>query len=108
FQFNAGAGGPPHAQAEFEIDAAQFGGSATGGKPAELDEGEWKFVARVPKEKREIFLPKEHVSREAVVHVVKKPLRVLLFAGGPSHDYQFVRTLFVREVDQHRAELSVC
>jgi hypothetical protein len=108
FQFNAGAGGPPHAQSEFEIDAAQFGGPAIPGKPAELEEGEWKFVARVPKDKREIFMQKEHLSSEAIVHVVKKPLRVLLFAGGPSHDYQFVRNLFVREVDLHRAELSVC
>src|SRR5207244_11512723 len=78
------------------------------GKPAELEEGEWKLVARVPEDKREVFLEKEHLSRETIVHVVKKPLRVLLFAGGPSHDYQFVRSLFVREVDQHRAELSIC
>jgi hypothetical protein len=108
FKFNSGAGGPPHAQVEFEIDAAQFGSPGTTGKPSELEEGEWKFVARVPKDKREVFLPKEHVSREASVHVVKKPLRILLFAGGPSHDYQFVRSLLVREVDQHRAELSIC
>jgi hypothetical protein len=107
FNFNAGAGGPPHAQVEFEIDAAQFG-NAPAGQPAELEEGEWKFLARVPKDKREVFLAKEHLSREANVQVVKKPLRILLFAGGPSHDYQFVRSLFVREVDQHRAELSIC
>jgi hypothetical protein len=108
FKFNTGAGGPPHAQVEFEIDAAQFGSSTTPGKPAELEEGEWKFVARVPKDKREIFLQKEHQSRVARVQVVQKPLRVLLFAGGPTHDYQFVRSMFVREVDQHRAELSIC
>lgn len=108
FKFNAGAGGPPHAQVAFELDAAQFGGATTPGKPPELEEGEWKFIARVPKDKREVFLPKEHLSRVARVQVVKKPLRVLLFAGGPTHDYQFVRSMFVREVDQHRAELSVC
>ena len=108
FKFNAGAGGPPHAQVEFEIDAALFGSSTTPGKLPELEEGEWKFLARVPKDKREVFLQKEHQSREAHVQVVKKPLRVLLFAGGPTHDYQFVRSMFVREVDQHRAELSIC
>src|SRR5205814_2688761 len=86
-------------------DAAQFGDAT---KSSELQEGEWKFRARVPKDKREVFLEKEHLSREANVQVVKKPLRVLLFAGGPGHDYQFVRSLFVREVDRHRAELSVC
>src|SRR5260370_280963 len=108
FKFNAGAGGPPHAQSEFEIDAAEFGGPATAGKPAELEEGEWKFVARVAKDKREIFMQKEHLSSEALVHVVKKQIRVLLFAGGPSHDYQFVRNLLVRAVDLQRVELSVC
>jgi hypothetical protein len=116
FKFNAGSGGPPHAQIEFEIDAVEFGApsggsdvsrAASGGKP-ELAEGEWKFQARVPKDKREIFLGKEHASPKAIVRVVKKPLRVLLFAGAPSHDYQFVRNLLVREVDQRRAELSIC
>jgi hypothetical protein len=108
FKFNAGSGGPPHAQIEFEIDAAEFGASAKPGAKPELAEGEWKFQARVPKEKREIFLDKEHTSAKAVVRVVKKPLRVLIFTGAGSHDYQFVRNLFVREVDQRRAELSVC
>src|SRR5262249_33298391 len=38
----------------------------------------------------------------------KKPLRVLLFAGAAGKDYQFVRSLFVRETDARRAEVSVC
>jgi len=37
-----------------------------------------------------------------------KPLRVLIFAGGPSHEFQLVRRLFVREVACKRAELSIC
>ena len=49
----------------------------------------------------------EHMSDPATVRIVKRPLRVLLFAGGPSHEYQFVSTLFVREVDKSRAELSI-
>jgi hypothetical protein len=108
FRFSAGSGGLPHAQVEFEIDAAQLGAApGPSGKP-ELEEGEWAFAARVPRDRREIFLPKEHVTDAAKVHVLKKPLRVLLFAGAPTHDYQFVRNLFVREVDKHRAELSIC
>jgi hypothetical protein len=87
-------GEPPHAQVEFEIDKPQI-------------EGEWKLVARVPKDRREVYLPKEHVTDAVSVNVVKKPLRVLLFAGAPTHDYQFVRNLFVRETDRHRAELSI-
>jgi hypothetical protein len=88
-------GEPPHAQVEFEIDKPEL-------------EGEWKLVAKVPADKREIFMGKEHVSDPATVHVVKKPIRVLLFAGGPSKDYQFARTLFVREMDKKRAEVSIC
>lgn len=87
-------GEPPHAQIEFEVD-----------KP--VIEGEWKFVARVPKDKREIFAGKEHVTDPTTVQVVKKPLRVLLVAGGPTHEYQFVRTLFVREMDKKRAKVSI-
>src|SRR5262249_33121237 len=87
-------GEPPHAQAEFEID-----------KPEE--EGDWKLVARVPKDRREAFLAKEHVTEPATVHVIKKPLRVLLFGGAPTREYQFLRTLLVREVDRKRAELSI-
>lgn len=104
-------GEPPHAQAEFQIDPAVLpetlrNPAASAAKP-ELLEGKWKFVARVPKDKREIFEGKEHVSEPEVVNIVKKPLRVLLFAGAPTRDYQFARTLFVREVDAKRAELSI-
>jgi hypothetical protein len=102
-------GEPPHAQAEFAIDPDQLPtelkSESTGRK--ELVEGEWKFVVRVPREKRELFPGKEHVSDPATVSVIKKPLRVLVVAGGPMKDYQFVRTLLVREKDAKRAELSV-
>src|SRR5262249_33329851 len=62
----------------------------------------------IPKDKREIFFEKEHQSAKQVVQVVKKPLRVLLFAGAASRDYQFVRNLLIREADQRKAEVSVC
>jgi hypothetical protein len=108
FKFNAGTAGPPHGRIEFEIEAAKFGTPpASGGKP-ELEEGNWTLQARVPKDKREIFLGKDHLSQKTIVHVIKKPLRVLLFANAPTHDYQFLRNLLVREVDQHRVELSIC
>src|SRR5205807_8806886 len=81
--------------------------ATTPNKKAELEEGDYVFQARVPKDKREAYVPKEHTSDKATVHVIKKPLRVLLFAGGPTRDYQFVRTMLVREVDAKRAELSI-
>jgi hypothetical protein len=87
-------GEPPHAQVEFEVEKPEI-------------EGEWKLIARAPRDKQEIFAAKEHVSDPVVVNVVKKPLRVLLFAGGPTHDYQFARSLFVREADKGRAEVSI-
>ena len=34
------------------------------------------------------------------VIVQKKKLRILLFAGGPNHDYQFLRTL-LHEICHH-------
>lgn len=106
------AGGMPHGHVEFVIDPAsdEFAGlrEATDSGKAEFPEGEWKFVARIPKIKGEAFAGKEHVSDEAKVQIVKKPLRVLLFAGGPTREYQFTRRLFVNEVDKKRAELSIC
>jgi hypothetical protein len=108
FKLSAGAGGPPHAQIEFEIDANQLGTPPPEGKKPELEEGPWQFRARIPKDRREIFTGKEHESEKQTVQIIKKPLRVLLFAGAATRDYQFVRNLLVREVDKHRAELSIC
>jgi hypothetical protein len=105
-------GEPPHAQAEFEVEAALFPQAAApkdkdAPKKPEFEEGEWSFVARVPKAKREAFTKVEHVTDPARMLVVKRPLRILLFAGGPMRDYQFLRNLLVREVDKHRVELSI-
>ncbi len=108
FKFSAGTGGPPHAQVEFDIDAAKLGAAPGGAAKPELEEGSWSLVARIPKDKREIFFEKEHLSGKQVVQVVKKPLRVLLFAGAASRDYQFVRNLLIREADQRKAEVSIC
>jgi hypothetical protein len=95
---------------EFALDPeqlpAELKAESSGGK--ELIEGEWKFIVRVPKDKRELFAGKEHASDPpTAVQVIKKPLRVLLVASGPMKEYQFVRTLFVREKDAKRMELSL-
>src|SRR5262249_25114281 len=74
---------------------------------AETRDSEWKIQARVPKHKQEIFAPKEHVTEKAELRVLKKPVRVLLFASAPMRDYQFVRTLLVREGEKKRAELTI-
>jgi hypothetical protein len=76
------------------------------GKP-EFKEGEWQFVVRVPKDKAEITPVKEHVSSPVVVRVVKRPLRVLLFASAATRDYQFIRTMMVRESEKRRVDLAI-
>src|SRR5262249_48250166 len=62
FACSAGAGGPPHAQVEFDMDAAKLGATPAGAAKPELEEGAWTLVARIPKDKREIFFEKEHQS----------------------------------------------
>jgi RNA polymerase sigma factor (sigma-70 family) len=37
-----------------------------------------------------------------------KPLRVLLFAGAPTREYRFIRTLFVNQATRKQVELSIC
>jgi uncharacterized membrane protein len=105
---------PPRAEVEFLVDAAALaeaaGKTLEAGKKFEIGEtgdGELKFRARVPKDKMEVFAAKEHVSDAADLRVIKRPLRILLFASAPTRDYQFIRTLFVREVEKKRAELTI-
>ncbi len=70
-------------------------------------EGTWQFVARAAKHPREAAAQGEHVSRPLRVVVQERKPRVLLFAGGPSREYQFLRTLFLREAQEKRLELSI-
>ena len=107
FKFDGGSNGLPHAQIEFEMDSAKYG-IVGDDKKQTLEEGKWLFKARIPRDRREVFDKDFHVSKEETVLVQKKPLRVLLFAEAATRDFQFLRTLFVREVDQRRAELSIC
>ena len=83
FKLSAGQGGPPHAQIEFEIDAAQFGSTPPEGKRPELEEGPWQFRARIPKDRREIFVGKEHVSEKQTVQIVKRNMQRYLIARQP-------------------------
>ncbi|MEY4790238.1 MAG: hypothetical protein RLZ61_2456, partial [Planctomycetota bacterium] len=108
-------GNPPRAEVEFQVDAQALAKAAgreadlTGKKwvLAETPDSEIRFVARVPRDKSEIALDKEHKRGPVEMRVMDKPLRILLVASGPMRDYQFVRTLFVRETERKRAELSI-
>jgi uncharacterized membrane protein len=128
-------GTPPRAEVEFEITPENYGEEVTdkpskpdekkpgdkkpdekkpddkpasGKKSLELPEGEWRFIARIPKDRQEIFAGTEHVSDKVVVNVRKRPMRVLLFASAPTRDYQFVRSLMVREAgEKKRVDLCI-
>jgi hypothetical protein len=108
-KFDKGEGDHPYGEVEFEIDMRKERGIEKGDESKDnLVEGTWEFRAKVPRNRLEAFADAEHVSkRPARVAVQKRKLRVLLFASGPGRDYQFLRTLLFREVQEKRMELSV-
>src|SRR5262249_32617899 len=58
--------------------------------------------------KGEVFPDAEHVSDPPTFVVVqKKKMRILLFAGGPSREYQFLRRILYSEVQEKRMELAI-
>ena len=109
---------PPRATVEFPIDALTLAkaahidlesGDAAGKKweLTETGEGELRFRVRVPRDAQEAFASASHITEPAPLRVVKRPLRVLLFASSATRDYQFLRSMLVREMDKKRAELSI-
>lgn len=104
-----GTGANPQDEVEFEIDVRELAGiDPKDESKDDLIEGMWEFRARVPRDPAEAFPEAEHISkRPARVLVQKRKLRVLLFAGAANRDYQFVRTLFYREVLEKRMEMSI-
>ncbi|QDU19506.1 hypothetical protein [Urbifossiella limnaea] len=108
-------GDPPHGQAEFVIDPAKLpdnlttepkeGTSAT---KRQLREGAWSMRGRIPKHKLESAAATEHVRVRPNVQVARKPLRILLWASGPTREYLQLKTVLIREAQESRAELSVC
>jgi hypothetical protein len=126
----------PRAQVEFPITPAEYGevgvnveetptpmpgkpGDKPAVKPAappkpeeksdkpEFKVGDWHFVPRVPRDAAELNNEPFHTREPVVVRVEKKPLRVLVVASAPMRDYQFVRTMLVRELDKRRLELAI-
>jgi hypothetical protein len=102
-----GGGDHPTGTVEFEIDVQDLKKIRANDPNAGELEGQWEFVARVPRHPREAFAKEEHVSEPVKVLVQKKELRLLLFAGGPTSEFKALRPLFYREQQQKRVELSV-
>lgn len=107
-------GDPPHGQAEFVVDPAKLPDRLTEeakdgtAKKRQLKEGPWTARARIPKHKLEVFSEAEHTRDRPGIQVTRKPLRVLLWAGGPTRDYLLLKDFMVREVQESRAELAIC
>jgi hypothetical protein len=113
-------GTPPRTEVEWQFDVAKLAEAAkidlandprTAGKKWEIaetkEDSELKFQVRVPVDKREALKIKDHLSEKLGMKVIKKPVRVLLFAAAANRDYQFVRTLLVREMEKKRLELAI-
>jgi hypothetical protein len=110
-------GEPPHGQAEFVIDPDKMPEALTdeakrdeakkAGKKRQLKQGAWAAVARIARDRREVYQEPDHVSPPRTVQVIESPLRVLLWGSGPTREYQTLRTLLMREVQQNRAEMSI-
>jgi hypothetical protein len=112
-------GTPPRAEVEWQLDAATLAAAAGvdlndpkyRGRKWEIaetqDDSEIKYVVRVPADKREGLRTKFHESTKVGMKVIKKPIRVLLVAAAANRDYQFVRTLLLREMEKKRLDLSI-
>jgi hypothetical protein len=112
---------PPRVEVEWQLDAAALAKAAgiesldkdarTAGKKWEIeptrDDSEHKYQVLVPVDKREGLKEKLHKSEKLGMKVLKKPLRVLLFASAANRDYQFVRSLLVREMEKKRLEMAI-
>ena len=111
-------GDPPHGQVEFVIDPVKLAAHPLGQKLTEesrdaaikkpvLKEGKWAVRARIPKHENEAFAESEHVRERMGIAVLRKKLRVLLMAGAPNREFQFIRNFMVREVQENRAEVTL-
>lgn len=68
-----------------------------------------KEVGKIEYRLRIASQPQDHNDRDnqrtAIVEVVERESRVLLMAGGPSKDFQFVRNMLFRDADTYSAVL---
>ena len=104
YQVTFASGEPPTAQIEFEIDPVKLAQHPAGAKLTEeskdaaikkpvLKEGDWAVRARIPKHPEEVFPDAEHVRERTGIQVIQKKLRVLVIAGAPSREFQFLRNV---------------
>ena len=115
-------GDPPHGEVTFTLDAEEFAKQGVmslveDAPPGKIgrkyllkqgrDKGAWSVRAKIARDRREVFRDEFHLSPVRPMQVIDKPIRVLLVTSGPSREYQTLRTLLVREMDQKRAEVCI-
>lgn len=110
-------GDPPHGLIEFTLDADELakveGGkelveaSKKVGRAFQLKGGAWQLVAKIARDKREVYADEFHLSPTRTMQVIDKPVRILMVASGPNREYQTLRTLLVREMNEKRAEVCI-
>jgi hypothetical protein len=106
--FKKGTGDQHQGVVEFEVDLQELAGVQSKDDKDSVLEGEWRIVAKVPRHKEENFTDPLHVSDPVHVQVQKRKLRVLLFAGGATREYVFLRGILAREMKEGRMEFCVC
>jgi hypothetical protein len=105
---------PPRVEVGFIVDADAIGRAA--GRDEDLKKKRWeiaetkdselRIVARLKKPAGEP-IPDMLTRGPARLKVERRPLRVLFVAGAAGREYQFLRTLFSRETEKKRAQLSI-
>jgi hypothetical protein len=103
-----GAGDQQTGTVDFEINLKEL----TGHDPAseadvKLLLGRWSFKAKVARHEKEPFPEEFHESDPVTVLVQKRPLKILLFCGGATREYQFLRTALYREMKDKRMEFCI-
>ena len=58
--------------------------------------GEWEYFVRVRSDQKIVELSEGDNERRKSISVVDRKTRVLMIAGGPMRDYQFVRNMLYR------------
>jgi hypothetical protein len=90
-------GDAPQTEIDFDINFKDLRADARDTK--DLLEGMWQITARVAQA--------DVVSTPMQVVAQRQKTRILLFAAGPTREYQFLRSLFRREEMEKRAELAI-
>lgn len=72
-----------------------------------LKEGTWAVRARIARDENEAFPDEFHTRERAGIQVIQKKIRVLVVAGAPGREFQFLRTFLTREVLENRATVTL-